>query len=107
MRSPEEYKYDQLNEKLDIYSVANILYSLLTKQMAWDDLSQPETKTFIKKGKIPKIWVADDNMPNDLKKALVNINERAYQQDPRKRISAAEMAEELEKVLEQLEKLEP
>jgi mitogen-activated protein kinase kinase kinase 7 len=107
MRAPEEYKYDPLTEKLDIYSVANILYSLLTKQRPWEDLSQAETKQFIKKGKIPKIWVADDIiMPDPLKEALVHINERAYQLDPRKRISAAEMAEELGKVLEQLEQLE-
>ena len=108
MRAPEEYKYDPLTEKLDIYSVANILYSLLTKERPWEDLSQSETKQFIKKGKIPKIWVADDiPMPDHLKQALVHINERAYQLDPRTRISAAEMAEELEKVLEQLEQLEP
>jgi len=105
MRSPEEYKYDKLTEKLDIYSVANILYSLLTKEKAWNDLGQGETKNFIKKGKIPKIVVADDiEMPEKLKQALVDINERAYQLDPKKRISAADMAYELQKVLDQLEK---
>ena len=107
MRAPEEYKYDPLTEKLDIYSVANILYSILTKERPWEDLSQTETKQFIKKGKIPKIWVADDIlMPDPLKQTLVHINERAYELDPRKRISAAEMAEDLEKVVEQLEQLE-
>ena len=104
MRSPEEYKMDKLTEKLDIYSVANILYSILTREKAWSDLGQGETKNFIKKGKIPKIEVADGiQMPEHLKQALVDINERAYQLDPQKRISAAEMVEELQKVLDELE----
>jgi len=104
-RSPEEYKYHSLDEKLDIYSTANILYTLLTKKRAWDDLNQLEAKNFVKKGNIPRIWVddKDNELPDDIKKQLIDINERAYILDPRKRISAGEMASELQKLLDQLE----
>jgi len=102
MRAPEEYKYSKLDEKLDMYSVANVLYSILTQEKAWDDYSSSETKSMVKKGTLPTIEVADKTMPKAVREALVELNHRAYALDPKKRISASELASELEKLLEQL-----
>jgi Protein kinase domain len=35
-RSPEEYNELELDEKIDVYSVGHILYSVLTRHEAWD-----------------------------------------------------------------------
>merc|ERR1712151_1111177 len=34
-RSPEEYQYKKQSEKVDIYSMGNIFYALLTNQYPW------------------------------------------------------------------------
>ena len=94
-RSPEEYKEDYLDEKLDVYSGANVLYGILTGNKAWYQFSSSETKEYVKKGAIP--YIADElRMPNTLDAVLANLTELAYEVDPSKRISAHHLVEEME-----------
>lgn len=104
-RAPEEYSFRELDEKLDIFSVANILYSILTKKEAWEDRSTVETKNKIQDGFIPEIEVDLPDLPLPIREMLIHLNQRAYAFEPTERIGAAELASELEKVLASLHEL--
>eukprot|EP00977_Amphora_coffeiformis_P009868 scaffold2276_cov160-Amphora_coffeaeformis.AAC.6 len=93
-RSPEEYKEDYLDEKLDVYSGANVLYGILTGQKAWYTLSTSETKKYVKSGAIP-IIPNSLRQPDTLDGVLANLTEMAYEVDPSKRISAHQLVVEL------------
>lgn len=95
-RSPEEYKEDYLDEKLDVYSGANILYGIITGQRAWSQFSSTDTKKYVKEGAIPFI-PNEFRQANPLNAALANVTELAYEVDPAKRISAREAVIELER----------
>jgi serine/threonine protein kinase len=102
MRAPEEYSYSDLDEKLDMYSVANILYTILTREEAWENWSAAESQKMIQDGFIPIIKVDIPDLPPSIKETLVILNRRAYTLDPQERISAAELVSELEKLLDSL-----
>jgi Protein kinase domain len=102
-RSPEEYLYDALDEKLDIYSVGNILYTILTQREAWDGYHGVVAQSRIQEGAIPEIYTnAVKDLPTSIQEALVNITKRAYAFDPKQRFSAKELAEELERILQEI-----
>lgn len=84
-RSPEEYLYEALDEKLDIYSVGNILYTILTQREAWDGYNGVVAQSRIQEGAIPEIYTnAIQDLPKSIQDALVNITKRAYAFDPQK-----------------------
>jgi serine/threonine protein kinase len=94
-RSPEEYSEALLDEKLDVYSTANVLYGIITGTKAWYQFSTSETKSYIKKGAIPVMDTAL-RQPNTVDHILVNLTELAYEVNPNKRISAHQFLQELE-----------
>ena len=99
-RSPEEYLYEALDEKLDIYSVGNILYTILTKREAWDGYNGVVAQSRIQEGAIPEtVSNAVQDLPNSAQELLVNVTKRAYSFDPKRRFSAKELVDELERIL--------
>ena len=102
MRAPEEYSYKELDEKLDMYSVANIMYNIFTKKEAWEDWSAVTSKNKIQDGFIPDIVIDLPDLPLPIKNTLINLNRRAYALKPKDRINATELTSELEKLLESL-----
>jgi serine/threonine protein kinase len=94
-RSPEEYENVELSEKLDIYSVAHVLYGILTGEKVWAMEANKQVKNRVKGGQIPPI----DSKYRTSDPELVSLVERAYVYDPKKRISATELETELEALL--------
>eukprot|EP00591_Stephanopyxis_turris_P011789 CAMPEP_0195511144 /NCGR_PEP_ID=MMETSP0794_2-20130614/3576_1 /TAXON_ID=515487 /ORGANISM="Stephanopyxis turris, Strain CCMP 815" /LENGTH=283 /DNA_ID=CAMNT_0040638693 /DNA_START=704 /DNA_END=1555 /DNA_ORIENTATION=- len=102
-RSPEEYRYDVQTEKVDIYSMGNIFYLLLTGKYPFYNMkptSDKKLKKMIAKGEKPYI-------PSDLKHshdpadvALIKAMEMCHILDPVKRAGAREVATLLDKALE-------
>jgi Protein tyrosine and serine/threonine kinase len=102
-RSPEEYLYEALDEKLDIYSVGNIMYTILTTREAWDGYNGVVAQSRIQEGVIPEIYTnAIQDLPKSTQEALVNITKRAYAFDPKQRFTAKELVAELERILEEI-----
>jgi serine/threonine protein kinase len=104
MRAPEEYTYGALDEKIDMYAVANILYSILTEEKAWNDYSAAETKSRIKHGHVPEIptdhFPAD--APSSVTAALLELTRKTYELYPGQRLSASELVTGLERLLASL-----
>jgi serine/threonine protein kinase len=97
-RAPEEYKEEELDEKMDVYSVANVLYTIMTGELPWSSWSTLETKKMVKKGVIPFI-PEEFREPGSLDMVLTNLTERAYINDPRDRISAPDLVTALQGLL--------
>jgi serine/threonine protein kinase len=97
-RAPEEYKEEELDEKMDVYSVANVLFNIMTGEMPWSSWSTLETKKMVKKGIIPLI-PEEFRQPGSLDMFLTNLTERAYTNDPKYRISAPDLVTALQGLL--------
>jgi len=54
-RSPEEYRYDYLTEKIDVYSLGNVLYSILTKQYPFSRANSTVVAEEVQDGKRPSL----------------------------------------------------
>jgi len=96
-RAPEEYKEQELDEKIDIYSGANVLYSIMTGQVAWTDWSTMETKKMVKDGVMPFI-PEEFRQASTIDMALTHLTESAYQGNPHERTSAATLVKALERL---------
>eukprot|EP00537_Pseudo-nitzschia_pungens_P003235 CAMPEP_0172359682 /NCGR_PEP_ID=MMETSP1060-20121228/3873_1 /TAXON_ID=37318 /ORGANISM="Pseudo-nitzschia pungens, Strain cf. cingulata" /LENGTH=379 /DNA_ID=CAMNT_0013081459 /DNA_START=369 /DNA_END=1508 /DNA_ORIENTATION=- len=90
-RSPEEYAYKPQTEKVDIYSLGNVLYAVLTGKDPFEEEKEKKVKELIKSGKRPEIdsEYRDSNDPFDL--AMIKAIEMCWIQDPEKRASAREV----------------
>lgn len=93
-RSPEEYADEELDEKIDVFSAGNILYTLLTGDKKWSDYSTAEIKDFVRRGVVPVIELAIDP-------GLVDVAYAAFEKDPLKRPSAMDLARRIELLLAQ------
>jgi len=100
-RSPEEYNKKELDAKLDVYSLANVLYSILTGRMP-----RGRTPEAVVNGTIPVI-PDDFRQPGTIDEAMSELIYRAYKFDPKERISASELVTELEKLMTKLQQLIP
>jgi serine/threonine protein kinase len=83
---------------MDVYSVANVLYNIMTGEMPWSSWSTLEAKKMVKKGIIPFIPEEFREL-GSLDMVLTNLTERAYANDPRDRISAADLVTALQGLL--------
>lgn len=95
-RSPEEYNEEKLDEKLDIFSLGNIYYSILTQSEPFEGLSTKELQSYVIKGTKPDFPHFDNDI--DIKLKTVTIS--AYERDPMKRLSARELLGLLNKIKE-------
>jgi len=93
-RSPEEYTRDSpLNEKLDVFSMALVIWSLMSRQEPFfEEKSYAEVHRLVRNGKRPAI---DEQWPKEFGKLLEDL----WEQKPSDRISAEEAANRLDEML--------
>ena len=97
-RAPEEYEKKPLDEKLDIYSVANVYHGILTGQAPYGDYSTKEVQRMVKRGIKPRI-PAIFRLKGTPDEALAELTMKAYELDPSDRPSARELVAKIEKLL--------
>jgi len=99
-RSPEEYEQLKLDEKIDIFSTANILYSILTGSRPWGEgLKRLEISKAVMKKERPRID-ARFRRKGTLDAVLAELIDNMYEYDPVRRYSAKKGVEILENALE-------
>jgi hypothetical protein len=97
-RSPEEYEHADLDEKLDVYSLSLVLWSLRSREKPYANLSREKVYKKIPQGIRPPVS-AMSGFPIEMQQLIV----RAWDADPAKRPSASELATGIEKILEKYE----
>lgn len=93
-RSPEEYQHAQLDEKLDVYSLALVLWSLQAREKPYEELAREKVYRKVPQGVRPPIEKMKA-FPDAMQALIV----RAWSSDPAMRPSAKELAAGIETVL--------
>ena len=98
-RSPEEYKQDALNEKIDIFSLGNNIYALLTSLWIF-----PNDEDEVAQGKLMngELSAIDEtfSLSSPEEKLLVEIMQQCWRYDSAERIDAFEIVKLLREFLE-------
>eukprot|EP00540_Astrosyne_radiata_P004090 CAMPEP_0116842838 /NCGR_PEP_ID=MMETSP0418-20121206/11741_1 /TAXON_ID=1158023 /ORGANISM="Astrosyne radiata, Strain 13vi08-1A" /LENGTH=505 /DNA_ID=CAMNT_0004473497 /DNA_START=424 /DNA_END=1941 /DNA_ORIENTATION=- len=101
-RSPEEYEYAYLTEKIDIYSMGNIFYALLTEEWPFRKEENREAQRKVMDGKRPDIPPNLQNSTDPATVALYKVTQLCWKQDPKERPNATQVVTMIDSVLEEL-----
>lgn len=95
-RSPEEYKYELQDEKVDLYSLGNVIYLLLTGERAFHDIDEKSAIKEIVKGTQPSVneKILTSDIPED--QALLHAMKMCFVYNPKERPSAREVSKYLQ-----------
>mmetsp|Transcript_20399 Transcript_20399/g.30054 ORF Transcript_20399/g.30054 Transcript_20399/m.30054 type:complete len:438 (-) Transcript_20399:534-1847(-) len=101
-RSPEEYREDSpLTEKIDVYSLGNIFWQLLTKsEDLFPDTSKHDAIKAVKRGHIQVEKEFEDSL-NEQELAVLTAKKMCQRMDPLKRSTAMEVEQYLRSKLEE------
>jgi len=103
LRSPEENIDAPLTEKIDVYSLGNVLYAILTGRRVWEHYDYDERVRRISEGitmRIPRPYREEaPSSPRTASGALVRVIEACWTHDARNRPSAFEVVEMLERAV--------
>lgn len=94
-RSPEEYGYEDETEKIDVYSMGNVLYSLLTGSWPFEEFETEEAQEKVLNGERPSIDRSSIIDPYAL--VLINTIEKCWTHKATERPSSQEILGYLEK----------
>jgi len=89
--APEEYRGDYRNEKLDVYSMGNVLYFILIGDNPFGELEDEEAVALLRRGKKPKIDVELRESEDVVDRALVRAVEMCYVHDWKERRTAMDI----------------
>ncbi len=89
--SPEEYRHAYRTEKLDVYSMGNVLYFLLAGEDPFDELEKEEAVALLRKGKRPKIDAELRESEDPVDQALVRAVRMCYVRDWKERHTAMDI----------------
>jgi hypothetical protein len=101
-RSPEEYNYEIETEKVDVYSLGNILYFLLTKEFPWNGFASKEVYARVKSGRRPEIPLGNRKSHHPFDRYMIEALKMCYTQNQIQRPSAFEVAKKLQEGLAEL-----
>lgn len=101
-RSPEEYERDLETEKIDVYSMSNIFYSLLTELWPFRDEEEKTAQRHIKEGKRPTLpkRILETKDPSEI--AILKAMKMGWEHKPEKRPTAKAIADFLDSELSKL-----
>ncbi len=100
-RAPEEYSYELETEKVDVYSLGNVLYFLLTGENPWNGYAAKEIYEKVKKGERPEIpkEIQDSDVIFD--RYMIQAMQMAWTHDKDERPGALDVAQKLKQGLEE------
>lgn len=99
-RSPEEYEYKVETEKIDVFSLGNVLYFLLTRKEVWTKYQTKHAIELVKRGSRPVIPPEIYNNVGVFERYMIDAMEIAWIHDFRKRASAKDVANKIKEGLD-------
>lgn len=101
-RAPEEYNYEKEDEKIDIFSMGNIFYSIISGDMPFEGINEKEAIQMVKDGERPKI-PREALQSDDLAiKTIVSVIKKCWEQNPKDRPSASSVRDKLKQVMDKI-----
>ena len=101
-RSPEEYAYEAETEKIDVYSMGNIFYSILTDMDPWEETKEGAAQQAVMKGKRPQVPETIKSSDDYVDKVLMKAMNDCWKHKPEDRWRARAAADYLSTKLSQL-----
>eukprot|EP00980_Cylindrotheca_fusiformis_P000587 scaffold154_cov129-Cylindrotheca_fusiformis.AAC.4 len=101
-RSPEEYKYEAETEKVDVYSLGNVLYFLLTRTYPWNGYPAKEVYDAVMKGDRPGIPEVIQQSDHPFDRFMIQAIKMCYTHKKEERPGAFDVAAKLKEGIEQL-----
>jgi hypothetical protein len=101
-RSPEEYNYEIETEKVDVYSLGNVLYFMLTGEEPWEEYKPKDVYDMVKNKKRPRIPTAIRNSRHVYDVYMIKAIEMAWTHSMFDRPSALEIANTLKEGIGEL-----
>ncbi|KAL7534982.1 hypothetical protein ACHAXR_006189 [Thalassiosira sp. AJA248-18] len=102
-RSPEEYAYTVETEKIDIYSMGNIFYTMLTDLDPWEETNEKKAQDAVKKGIRPEVPPSIKSSTDVVDMALRKMMYKCWQHKPGDRPRARIVADYFSKKLSELD----
>jgi len=87
-RSPEEYAYEGETEKVDVYSMGNIFYVLLTGEYPFGEMEKKAALAAIMEGKRADIPEEYRKSQDPLVQAIIKVIQMCWHQEPEKRATS-------------------
>mmetsp|Transcript_25037 Transcript_25037/g.54209 ORF Transcript_25037/g.54209 Transcript_25037/m.54209 type:complete len:423 (-) Transcript_25037:270-1538(-) len=94
-RSPEEYSNAGQTEKVDIYSMGNIFYALLTEYWPFEGMEEKKAQEMILSGERPHVDAELLNSKDSADVALIEAMRMCWRQDPIDRATATDVKQYL------------
>jgi hypothetical protein len=101
-RSPEEYAYEPETEKVDVYSLGNIYYAILTGKHPFGGMKQKVAQQKIIDGDRPLIPKELQENEDPFDQALLKVVDMCWKEDPPNRATARQVQTVLGQALKQL-----
>lgn len=101
-RAPEEYAYEPEDEKVDIYSMGNIFYALLTELWPFEEEETKQAQHLVMRGKRPPMKTAIIESRDPAIRAILTVLAMSWKQKPEDRATAKETSAFLEAELKKL-----
>lgn len=92
-RAPEEYAYEEETEKIDVYSLGNVLYVLLTGLDVFERVKSEDVHDKVQKGVRPHIPSKIRDEADSVDSSLMIAITMCHVHDPKKRSSAKKVAD--------------
>lgn len=107
-RAPEEYAYTEETEKIDVYSLGNVFYSILMRTWPFEGESDSEdVQKRIKRGHRPHISSRFVKSEDPFDQAMVKAIQMCWVQNAEERASALEVKQYIEGELIRLKAIDP
>lgn len=91
LRSPEEYAYKPQTEKVDVYSMGNIFYSILTLKYPFERERAKEVYQRVSNGERPLIPESIRNSTDPYDRTMLEAIDMCWKQDPTERATARQV----------------
>jgi len=101
-RAPEEYNYEEEDEKIDIFSMGNIFYSIISGDMPFEGVKEKEAIQMVKDGERPKIPKEALKSDDIAIKTIVSVIKKCWKQNPKDRPSASSIRDKFKQVMDKI-----
>merc|ERR1712087_237532 len=105
-RSPEEYEYEEEDEMVDVYSMGNVFYALISGTMPFEGQKESKAQKKVKKGIGPRVpdHVKEQAEEDIAIQGLLHVMKKCWRHLPKERPKASNVRDELKGILDKISK---